>query len=599
MLVRRPASTGGRHWPAVVLAALAASTAVGQSGQVGLQVRPATGAGDLQADRPIVLDIERPGASPDAPVPRVWIEESFAGATAGDAPSCEARAARLGGAPSLSPPVRDFNAIAVALVTPGGLHVLDPRGGLRGARSLAFAEFGGTATAWSWGGRSGMFHAVLGKQREIVTVDPGAWRVTARYAVAGTPIAVMEDGTGSAVVLARREGVDEVSWPHDPSRRPVAVPAGSDRLVPIHDGGVAAVGPGKFHIIEGGSARSLETRLDAQVYPVVARTIFGLDSAGTLKFLDPASGVSGIVAGMEGADASRLWTTPDGRLLVVWKPEGNEAHIVDVARRVRVHSLTIERPRSFAASASFLFVRSAAHGELLVIPRAGLLEGNPAAPRRIAAGEMPGTGRQLPITASDEGTAAWVDHERTQVYVYHEGMNIPSATLRMPAQDALDIALVGPLVRPAGPGRYTATATIDEPGEYVAVATAGGAVTPVCQSFVLGGKARANRTAERFAVTLIDPPSAVTLGRPAPFRFRISAADGGTLPDMASVGMLLMEIGGTHQQRWRATRQSDGTFSAEFTPWRPGEFMVMPDQATLPGRIVGRPVATIVVGPAP
>lgn len=597
-----PTRSGIRTCGALAVAALLCAPGSVQAESLGLRVKQAGdtggGGGDLQADLPVLLEIDRRGGNPDGPVPRAWIEESFAGMTESGVQNCESRAARLSGAPGLSPPVRDFNMLAVALVTPTGLHVLDPRGGLRGARSLAFADFGGTASSWDWGVRSGMFHALLPARGEVITVDPGAWRVTGRRPVEGVPIAVLEDETGSPVVLAHRGGIDEVSWPTRPDRKPVAVPTGNTRLVALGSGRLGAVAPGRFHIIDGDMVRSLSTRLDAQAYLVPARTIFGLDADGALRYVDPATGAGGAVTGMAGISSTRLWTTPDGRMLVVWRPEGKEFHVVDVAKRARAHTVLLDGPRSFAASASFLFVRSAAQGELSVVPRQGLLDGRPAGLRRIAAGELPGLGRDLPLAATDDGTASWIDRERAQVYVYHEGMNIPSATLRMPTPDVLDLALVGPLVRPAGPGGYTATATIDEPGEYVAVAMTGGAVPPTCHRFVLVGKAGTSRPAERFTMTKMDGPRNSTVGNTATFRFRVAAADGGVLPEMPSIGVLMMEVGGNHQERWRAVRESDGDLRAEITPHRPGLYMVMPDQATFPGRLMGRPVITLEVAPA-
>ncbi len=116
------------------------STSKPNSAKLSVQVEKEADGGNL-----LTLDLSGVTGSTTTGMPsppRLWIEESFAGTTEAGAPSCEARVSRLSQTSGLQAPVRDFNVMHVATLTGKGIHVLDPRGGLRGARSLAFVDIG-------------------------------------------------------------------------------------------------------------------------------------------------------------------------------------------------------------------------------------------------------------------------------------------------------------------------------------------------------------------------------------------------------------------------------------------------------------------------
>lgn len=537
----------------------------------------------------------------DPPAPRIWIEEAFAGTTEASRPSCDARVSRLSQTSALQAPVRDFNVMHVATLTGRGIHVLDPRGGLRGARSLAFVDFNGRPDRWLWSPASGRIWATLPSRNEIVAVDAGAWRIARRETDIGTPIAIAEAGGDTAEtsvigVLSNIAGQYSLLSYSAQGSKKIPLPGPAARLDAVGKAGFAAHGSGALYLISGDRVTTRPTSLNQSYYVAGANALFGLMSDGAPGF-DDGKAPARKLTNADGVKATRLWLSPDQKILIAYSPDASELHVIDVATRAVVRTIAADRPRTIDASRSFLFIRTAGRGDTLVIPRTGLLEGKSTPARWIAGGELPGANReQLPIVATDDGLSSWIDPERNQIYVYHEGMNIPSTTLRLPDADTSDLKLIGPLVRAVGNGRFTAAATIESGGEYVAVVQSLEPRFNQCTTFTVQGRAVVQAAASRYFVKLLSAPTQVTTGETAAVSFGITAGGEPLARDVApSVGVLLMDMSGQYQERFRADRQEDGTYLTKFIPRRAGIFMVMPDPVTFPGRVSGRPVATLEV----
>lgn len=535
------------------------------------------------------------------PAPRIWIEEAFAGTVSATRPSCDQRISRLAQTSALQAPVRDFNVMHVATLTGTGIHVLDPRGGLRGARSLAFVDFNGRPDRWLWSQSSGRIWATLPSRQELVAVDAGSWKIARRETGIGTPIALAEGGgetadTAIVALLSNISGKHVVLTYSAQGSRRIELPGPAVRIDPLGRDGFAVHGSGALYLIRGESLITRPSKFSQTRYIEGANALFGLFDDGRPGF-DDGKVAAQPLANAENVRASRLWMSPDQKLLIAYAPEAGQIHIIDVATRSVVRAISVDRPRSIDASRSFLFIRSAGRGETLVIPRNGLLEGKSAPARWIAGGELPGANReQLPIVATDDGLASWIDPERNQIYVYHEGMNIPTTTLRLPDADTSDLKLVGPLVRSVGKGRFTAAATLETTGEYVAVVQSIEPRFTRCATFSVEGRPVVQTAASRYFVKLLSAPTEVAAGQPTAIRFGITTGGQALAADVApSVGVLMMDMSGQYQERFRAVRQTDGTYLATFTPIRAGVFMVLPDPATFPGRVAGRPVATLEV----
>jgi DNA-binding beta-propeller fold protein YncE len=561
---------------------------------------------EKEADSGNLLTVDLSGVTGSTTIgtpstPRIWIEEAFAGTTDAGKPSCEARVSRLSQTSGLQAPVRDFNVMHVATLTGKGIHVLDPRGGLRGARSLAFVDLGSRPGEWLWSEASGRIWVTLPATNEVVAVDAGSWKVARRYPGLDQPIAMVE-GAGAKgapvtlAVLTQSQGRYAVHMISTTGVRKEGLPGSATRLDDLGGGRFAAHGGDSFYIVGGGTVSTRAGGLTQSRYVASANALFGLLADGSPAVDDGKSPIRKLTNAGD-VKVTNLWLSPDQKLLLAYSPDGSLVHVIDVASRSIVRALPIERPRTIDASRSFLFIRTASRGETLVIPRTGLLENRSAPPRWIAGGELPGATRdRLPLVATPDGLAAWIDPERNQIYVYHEGMNIPSSTLRLPDSDTSDLKLVGPLVRAVDNGRFSAAATLQNGGDYVAVAQGMDPRFTLCTAFKLEGRAVEQAEASRYFIKLLSASTQLRAGDMAKVSFGVTA---GGKPLEATVtpsfGVVMMDMAGQYQERFRADRQNDGTYLATFTAKREGIFMVLPDPATFPGRVMGRPVATFEV----
>lgn len=536
---------------------------------------------------------DRPGG--EKLTPQLWIEEGFAGSTARGRPDCAERALRLGQAGILDPATRDFNMLHVAALTASGIHVLDPRGGLRGARSLAFIDLGGKPDRMVWSGASGLLWVTLPAQSAIAAVDVGSWSVARTIKVEGAASDIVEIAPGREAVLESAANRSRIVFMGS-DRGPVELPAPANRLAVAKGGRLIAHGAGAVMVVTGSTARSVGSNMSETHFVSSAEAVFGIDGSGRPVYVT-LEGDTGPVTRADGFGIKRLWAAPDGRVLVAYDPAGDAIGIIDPAARALIRTIPVDRPRSIAASDNSLFVRTAGRGETMVLPYSGLLEGEPVAPRYIAGGDLPSSARAtLPLTAIDEGISAWVDTERAQIYVYHEGMNIPSATIRLPDPTTSDLALVGPLVRPSGKTGFGASARLDAPGEYVAIAKGIQPRYTVCSTFTVGGARAAERVAAHWRVELKRPIGQLAVGRPAELEIDLQPGSGERDGFVDTVGLLLMEGSGLNQRRLLAHHQGEGRYIARFDPTEPGVFLVLADKATLPDKTAGRLVMTVEVG---
>lgn len=593
MLVRRGRLTGSLVAASFVAQGLASSACARDP---AVLVSPLTGDA-IAAGETVAIHIDdgddRPGG--EKLTPQLWIEESFAGATQNGRPDCAQRALRLGQAGILDPATRDFNMLHVAALTATGIHVLDPRGGLRGARSLAFVDLGGRPERMVWSDTTGLLWVTLPGRNAVAAVDVGSWSVARTIEAGGAPSDIIEIAPGREAVLASDAGGSRVVFNGD-VHKAVTLPATATRLSMAKGGELVAHGAGYIMVIDGTVAKTMSAGLRETRFVEAAEALFGLDDKGHPAFVT-LDGESGPVSRAEGMRFERMWAAPDGRVLVAWDPAGDAIAIVDPAARAVIRTIPADRPRSIAASDNSLFVRTAGRGETMVLPYSGLLEGEPIAPRYIAGGDLPSPARaSLPVTATEEGISAWVDTERGQIYVYHEGMNIPSATIRLPDPTTSDLALIGPLVRPAGKTGFDATARLDAPGEYVAIAKGIEPRYTVCNTFTVAGGAAAQQVASTWRVELQPPSGKLVVGRPAEFAIDLRAEPAEAADFADTVGFLLMEGSGLDQRRLLAHHRGEGHYVAAFSPTRPGIFLLMADKATLPARTAGRLVTTVEIG---
>ncbi|MGA9580742.1 MAG: hypothetical protein WBR13_02085 [Allosphingosinicella sp.] len=540
-----------------------------------------------------VTTAPRSEAGNAAQPPFAWIDYEETADPA--AATCERRAERLLSSGPFQPAARDFNNIHVAMLDPAGsLHVLDPRNGIRGARSLAHLALGSAPSAWHWAAADGLIWVALPTAGKIVAVDVARWRIARTIGDAGAVTQLAAAGDGALYARA-------------PGRRLRKIGAGSDKwldgtegavmVAPGEDGELWAIGESNVRRIGGGSgARTIDIALKDAAWSRRADGLAGLTADGALVIV----GRSGKITPVRGMPAARpgkarLWLSPSGDAAVIHDRSASGLHVANLEQGAFVRTIEADRPVSLAASDSFLFVRTEGRGETMVMPLAELAQPNGGGPRWIAGGEPVSPTRSgAPLTVSPDGLSAWADAERNLIYLYHEGMNIPSGTLRSPGLMPERLLLVGPTIRPVGAGRFEAGFRLERPGRYVAVVAGTQPRFVQCAAFEVRGQAKLAAEERQTRVVLAAGTHEAKAGQTVPIRFTLE--DGGNMP--STVGVLIMDVSGVGmQQRVAARSLGKGTFEAEVTMMRAGTFLVMPDPVTLPARLAGRPVATIRVAP--
>lgn len=551
--------------------------------------------GGLMTGKPLRLSVTtaaRSEAGNVAQPPFAWIdyEETFDPAAA----SCDRRAERLLDSGPLQPAARDFNNIHIAtLDAAGSLHVLDPRNGIRGARSLAHLPLNSAPSAWHWAAAEGLIWVALPAAGKIVAVDVARWQIARTIDKAGAvkQLSAAYDGTLYALAPGRRLrkiGAGPDVW-FDGTEDAVA-------MAPGEDGELWAIGDRAVRWIGAGGTRTIDVSLRDAAWSRRADRLIGLTRDGALVTIARSGEITPVRGMPIAAHAkARLWLSPNGEAAIIHDRSATGLHVANLEQGAFARTIEVDRPVSLVASDSFLFVRTEGRGETLVLPLAELTRAGGGGPRWIAGGEpVSATRFGAAMTVSPDGLSAWADAERNLIYLYHEGMNVPSGTLRNPGMAPERLLLVGPTIRPVGAGRFEAGFRLERPGRYVAVVVGAQPRFVQCTAFEVRGPALLSPEERETRVNLATSAHQALVGQNVPVRFTLEG--GGDMPN--AVGVLVMDVSGVGmQQRIAARALGNGTFEAAVPIMRPGTFLVMPDPVTLPAKLAGRPVATIRVEP--
>lgn len=553
-----------------------------------------TGAGGgLETGKPLRITVRtaaRSEAGNEAQPPLAWIDH--AETLTPEAANCAARAARLGEAGALQPAARDFNSLHIAMVdAKGHLHVLDPRNGIQGARSLAHVDLGEAPASVHWSQTDGLIWAALPRSGRIVAIDIARWTISRSVERAG-PVSSLRAGIdGTLYAVAPGTGVYRID-----ARAAVLIPGTTDAtsVMPMGDGAFWLIGPDRIRLIANGKDRPIDLVMREAHWSARADRLVALTGDGDLVTIT-RSGTIIPLRGMPGAQFAnpRLWLSPDGGAAIVYDRRASVIHAVSLETGAFTRSFEVDRPVSFAASDSFVFVRSEGRGETFVLPLAELGRSEGGGPRWIAGGEpVSPTRPSAALTATSAGLSAWVDAERNLIYLYHEGMNIPSGTLRNPGAQPEHLLLVGPSMRATAAGRFEAGFRLDRPGQYVAVVSSLQPRFTECAAFTVRGEAKVPPGEHATLVQIASSAPQGRVGERITIRLQLAAQQ--PMPDR--IGILVMNASGVGPQ-WRlpALARGGGTFEATVPLQRPGALLVMPDPVTVPGRVAGRPVQTITV----
>ena len=458
------------------------------SAQVSIEL--ADGKAPLEANQLVSLRVSIPARSESGlrpELPSVWLDvEPSAQVTLSQA-ACESRVRSLRNAGPLNSALIDFNLYyLVALDDAGVIRILDPRNSFGGSRLMAQLDLGAGAVNWAFlAGKHRMF-ITAPDQNRLFVVDTGKWTVLAQVAVERPSTSIAADTDGEAVwvgrggehpALLRVTAEGAIAQEH-----PVSGPA---HQIVAADGGVAAVA-GQQLLLPGNKKVEGVVRI---AWSAAARAFVALRNDGSLQMVEPDGDVVHTATAASELD-DNLELTPDGRWAVVWSSRRSNLRIFDSSRRSWRGELVLEHPQEVSFTANYLYARSRVRPEVLLVAQAMLDKPGAVAGKLIAGGTAPHIGIAASSMAAVEAAPLmfWTNSEDRQIYVYHEGMNAVSGTLRMPAGTPRALAIAGPRLREEQPGLYTASFTFPEPGRYlVSVLDAQQRLT-TCRTFQVGGK---------------------------------------------------------------------------------------------------------------
>lgn len=527
----------------------------------------------------------RTDAGNRTPAPAVWVDALPDNFERDPSAACIQLLQRLARGERLSAPVRDFNMLhVVTLGQDGTVHVLDARGGIRGARSVARLSLAERPGDWVYDRHSARLWVALPDSARVAEINPASWRVVARHRLEAAPSRLAVDAEGHVYVVA---GGRIQRWHAERGFAPAAtlpvLSSAVDAWVPGAGGRWLALGPDRSALIEpGGTAIPIGLTAQAALHMPLAAGYALIDRQGQWHWLADDGALFSIAAPpLAGTRVPTLKASADGQFVFAYRTDGDGVAVLDVASRRIVRHMAVPKPAALVSSENFVYVRSSARGELLVMPTVDLAAPSAQSSGRwISAGEAAQAG-EGGLVVSTSGAAFWIDAVSNVVFAYHEGMNVASGTLRHPGAAPERLMLYGPMVESLGEGRFASSFSLETPGQYVAAYLGVGGSNQGCERFAVQGpdlSARAART--RVRVVAVDPPLFAPVGQTVSVRLRLH----GERSAPPALGLIWMSADGTWQRRAEAVKlsgadPSSSEYSVDLVAPRPGAFLLMLDRS--------------------
>lgn len=512
--------------------------------------------------------------------PAVWIDGKPAVFQPGSA-ECQQTAERLlrGG---IVPAVRDLNIVHIATMgADGTLHVLDPRGGIRGARSVARLSLTTRPGPWALdSGRSKLLIA-LPEKMEIAVIDTVGWTRSSTLKISAAPNDMLLDDrrrTLHVLVGGARAGLASFKLDDYTQTAFVPIAAASIRLVPDRGGNPLVLSAHGLLRVNGQTTTLVQDGVQDAVYSSLADAHLLVLDHGELRWI----GADGAAASLGSAGKGtrfQVALSSDQQYAFTYATDGDAVAIIDLATRQIVRTLEVPQPSAIAFSDQFAFLRSSTRGDVLVFPLLALRDDGAASGRWISGGNpLHAADGAKTIVAAPAGAAFWIDHKENVVYAYHEGMNAVSGTLRHPGFAPERLMLVGPLVERVSDGEFAGSFQLDVPGEYVAVVRGFQPPFTRCKVFtVRGSDLSPDRQGPRITVKPVVVPQSVKASET--FGVELSLQGAESLPGL--IGLIFMSADGTWQIRAQAQRADNQHYRAQLSAPRPGPYLLVVDSLGL------------------
>lgn len=528
-----------------------------------------------------ILTPARSDAGNLAQPPAVWIDGKPAVFQPGSA-ECQQTAERLlrGG---IVPAVRDLNIVHIATMgADGTLHVLDPRGGIRGARSVARLSLNTRPGPWVLDSDRGKLLIALPEKMEIAVIDTVGWTRSNTLKISAAPNDMLLDDrrrTLHVLVGGDRAGLASFKLAdHNMQAAFVPIGPGSTKLVPDRGSHPLVLSAHGLLRVNGQTTTLVQDGVQDAVYSSLADAHLLVLDNGELRWI----GADGAAASLGSAGKGtrfQVALSSDQQYAFTYATDGDAVAIIDLATRKIVRTLEISQPSAIAFSDQFAFLRSATRGDVLVFPLPALRDDGAASGRWISGGNpLHAAEGDKTIVAASAGAAFWIDHKENVVYAYHEGMNAVSGTLRHPGFAPERLMLVGPLVERMSDGEFAGSFQLDAPGEYVAVVRGFQPPFTQCKVFTVRGS---DLSPDRQGPRIIVKPVVVPQSVKASEIFGVELSLQGAEPLPGLIGLIFMSADGTWQMRAQAQRADNQHYRAQLSAPRPGPYLLVVDSLGL------------------
>jgi YVTN family beta-propeller protein len=526
--------------------------------------------------------------------PAVWIDRREAGVT--DARACREKIQSF-----LQPgfnrrPTINLNGYFIlALNHEPNISVIDPLSGFGGSKLYTLVALPSPGADWVMSADRKRLYVSMPLVRQVAVIDTTTWMTIDRVdaGVEPTRLALQRDGRylwiGNDGTEEAGSGITVIDTVTLAVAARLETGLGHHEIAFTDDDSLAFVTNKQVGTLSVIDIRTLARVSDIKVGALPAALAFSPLS----KAIYVANEGDGTIVAVDGRRrdiVSRIKVQPglgalripsDGRFGFVVNRSAGAVYIFDVSTNRLIHEVPVgPAPDHIAFTRQFAYVRSAGNEFVTMIKLADV--GKEAAVSRFPAGqkapkESPGHAfADAIVPAPEDGAVLVANPADKMIYLYAEGMAAPMGGFQNYRRDPKALLVLDNGLRESGPGVYTTTVRIADPGRYDV-------------AFLLDSP----RLVNCFDVTIAENPDLpkpsglairiepladsanARVGENHNLRFKITdSRSNEPKADLADVGVLVFLAPGIWQQRARATTLGNGLYEVSVVLPQPGVYYV-------------------------
>jgi YVTN family beta-propeller protein len=524
--------------------------------------------------------------------PAVWIDRREAGVT--DARACREKIQSF-----LQPgfnrrPTIDLNAYFIlALNHEPNISVIDPLSGFGGSKLYALVALPSSGADWVMSADRKRLYVSMPLVRQVAVIDTTTWTTIDRVdaGVAPTRLALQRDGrylwVGNDGTEEAGSGITVIDTVTQTVAARLETGMGHHEIAFTDDDSLAFVTNKQAGTLSVIDIRTLARVSDIKVGALPAALAFSSlskavyvanEGDGTIVAVDGRRReiVSSIKA-QPGLSALRI--PSDGPFGFVVNRSAGTVYIFNVSTNRLLHEVPVgPAPDHITFTRQFAYVRSAGNEFVTMIKLTDV--GKEAAVSRFPAGqkapsESPGRSfADAIVPAPEDGAVLVANPADKMIYLYAEGMAAPMGAFQNYRRDPKALLVLDNGLRESGPGVYTTSVRLADPGRYDVAFLLDSPRLVNCFDVTIAENPDLPKSASP-AITiepLADSANA-RVGENHNLRFKITdSRSHEPKADLVDVGVLVFLAPGIWQQRARATSLGNGLYQVSVVLPQPGVY---------------------------